>query len=132
MKKVDLENFASEIASQLLNYSQDVADETKDAVDEITAEATKIVRENAPVSDTKRKGKYKRSIKNDKVHESTLDKEKIIYANGKEYRLTHLLEKGHLTRNGKRTKAHPHFEYGDEYIEKNFEKKLVSKVQKIK
>lgn len=133
MKKVNVDNLANAIFQQLKDYSEDVTDITKDVVDEVAKEATVIVKDNAPVSPRgKRKGKYKRSIKNDISFESITERTRVVHAGGKEYRLTHLLEKGHLTRTGGRTKAQPHFKYGDEYIEKNFEKKLVSKVQKIK
>lgn len=48
----------------------------------------------------------------------------IIHQNNKNYRLTHLLEFGHTTRNGTRTRAFKHIEPVEEYVVKQFQKEV--------
>lgn len=54
----------------------------------------------------------------------------IIYQNGKTYRLTHLLEKGHETRTGTRTRAFKHIEPVAEYVSQRFSKEVEEIIKK--
>lgn len=69
-------------------------------------------------------GNYRKSLKLKKTYEDDYTKNITWYASGKEYRLTHLLEKGHATRNGGRTRAFPHIKYGDEYAKSELPKRI--------
>lgn len=58
-----------------------------------------------------------------------LDVEGIVY-NKDHYRLTHLLEFGHATRNGGRTKAFPHIAEVNAFAQKDVLERLREKLQK--
>lgn len=107
-------------------------DEVKQTLDETTkAVSTKgknKVKDAAPVG--VRNGKYKKSISLKKTKGDLNTVEYKIYAKAPEYRLTHLLEKGHAIHNGTgRTKKYPHWSKGQEYIEENFEKEFKERIE---
>ncbi len=122
-KKVKIDDLTKTINGMLSDYSDDVIEETKGVVDEVTKEARKIVRENAPV----KTGKYKRSIKSKKLYESLTEKRNAIYSDGYSG-LTHLLENGHAKTNGGRTRAFPHWKQGNDYIVEQLPKQLKKKI----
>lgn len=129
-KKVKLNQLSKAIDDILETYSDEVINDTKEVVDEVTKEALRITKAHAPIDDRNvdRKGKYKKSIKKITVYESITEKRNIIHASNGEHRLTHLLELGHATVNGGRTKEHPHFKMGNDYVLQNYEKKLKNKL----
>lgn len=96
------------------------------AVESISKEALKAAQDAAPVHQTKssRAGTYKKSIKRKQTRKAEFESEYTIYVAAPEYRLSHLLENGHLTKKGNRTKAIPHFAKGQELADQKLEEEF--------
>lgn len=127
---ITVDELESTISKMLDEYGDEVTNDLNDAVKETAREATKVIREAAPVDqrNVARRGTYKRAITAKQTGKSRDEPEYKIWAS-KEYRLAHLLEYGHQTAKG-RTKAQPHFAKGEEYVKKTFEKKVRDKIEK--
>jgi hypothetical protein len=97
--------------NKILNdYSHDVQEAIQREAEKIAKDGTKKLKSTSPINrkNSVHRGKYSKGwrAKTDKgrgyVHST-------IY-NATDYQLTHLLEDGHLTRNGKKTKPIKHIE----------------------
>lgn len=125
-KKIKANQLSDALSDTLSDYSDEVIRVQKDTIDVISKRAKSIVKKHAPVG---HRGKYKKSIKVKTVYESLTEKRNVIHVEKPEYRLTHLLEKGHKKHGGTgKTKAIPHFIHGQDYIDKNFEKTMKKKL----
>ena len=127
-------DLSKEITDILNSYS----DEVREAVDDTTKqEGYKAVsRVKRAIDSAGIKGnKYKKSITS-KSESGRLYNTVIIHARSPHYRLTHLLENGHVVRNQYgtygRTKARPHWEVAEKETEKAYTDSIVSAVEKIK
>lgn len=139
-KKIRDDELYVEIKACLEEWKGLTHDAMKKAVETVTAEATKIIKENAPVDKkSKRKGKYKRSIKSDVVYEDSHTLRTKIHAGKSEWGLSHLLEDGHKlvghhgTMKGKvigHAKAFPHFSKGEKYAQENLEKEIKKEIER--
>lgn len=113
-------NLEKEISPLLDAY----ADETKKAVhEEVISAAKKAVAELQSTS-PKRTGFYARHW--------TYDEENAIYVtvyNKRDYRLTHLLENGHINSNGTRTKAIVHIEPVADMIESELQENIAARLK---
>lgn len=137
--KVSSEKLSDEVKKSLTEYRKLSVDVLKETIDEVSQEAVNVAKDAAPVdSGTKRKGKYKKSLKADTEFEDSHSKRKKIWASGHEYSLSHLLEKGHDlvghrgSAKGKRigsTGKFPHFDQAEKYVEENFEDTLKKKME---
>lgn len=119
---IDIGEIAKTIARELNTYTRDVADGVKAAVDTTSKELLENTRADAPV----RTGDYKKAMRVKTLHESDYEKRNRWYVDPKtgEYRLSHLLEKGHAKRGGGRVKAYPHIENNREKAEARFTERV--------
>lgn len=105
-------------------YSTDVQKNVETALKRVGEEARIKVKATSP----KRTGKYQRGWKvdfqNRNGHISC-----VVHQNGKNYRLTHLLEHGHKSRNGGRVKAQPHIAAVEEWAEREALKAITEAVK---
>lgn len=112
-----IDDLANEIKKTLEDYSK-VGEKTLKEAAEIGAKEAMSELKAGNYED--RRGKYRKSFKVEKSNNG-----KKVAVKSKEYRLTHLLEKGHMTRNGtSRTKAFPHWKKAEEKAIKEYEERI--------
>lgn len=117
---ISIEQLSDTIVQGLATYTQEIAEEVKEAVDETAKELLGNIKAAAP----KRTGQYRKNMKLKTAHESSYEKRVVWYVKGPYYRLTHLLERGHAKRNGGRTKAYPHIAPNEEKAKEAFESRV--------
>lgn len=122
-----IESLADDIANLLQDYSDGVTKGVKKAVDktgkEVNEEIKRHITFNQPTGD------YVKSFALKTTYEDTYSKKKKWYVKAPHYRLTHLLEKGHITKNGRKVRAYPHIEYGEKLAEKNLVEHVKEAIQ---
>lgn len=107
-------NFTQEILRYLKDYTDDVKDEVKKASKEIAKESAQKLKTSSP----KKSGKYRKGWTSKKVNEVQ------VVHNKTRYQLTHLLEKGHASRNGGRVGAIVHIKPVEENAIREFERRI--------
>lgn len=117
---ITIEQLAQEITQAVAEYTEDVEEGIKKKINEVSNKVLKEVKTNYPYKD--RTGEYSKGWRNTKKEKSGVLK-RIIW-NKKHYRRVHLLEFGHLARNGKRVKAYPHLESAYNKHAKNIDKEI--------
>ena len=110
---ISADELSEAIFGELKTFSEEVDEALKDEVDKVTKEAKKSLDNNSVIP--VRTGAYRRGFRIKKVADGMGYRRNRIC--NKEYRLTHLLEKGHATRNGSRTKAYPHWKHAQEIVD---------------
>lgn len=108
--KVSVEDLPRLIAEELENYSEEVNQVVENTITNVAKEALQAVKDSPDLKNIKGNA-YKNSffIKNEyKTRGKNKGFYKLRIAN-KEYRITHLLEHGHVTLSGGRTRAFSHW-----------------------
>ena len=104
-----MSDIAKAIENELTGYTEEIEEIVDAEIDKISMDVVDDLKNNSniPVNT----GKYKKSFYA-KLKSKGRGYNIVIVCN-KKYRLTHLLEKGHITRNGGRTKAYPHWKQAE-------------------
>lgn len=125
MKAKDL---SKEIAKELALFENATLADIEEAAKEVADEACQIVKEQASKHYPK---SYVNSIK--VVKQSKRGKTLIYVSAGDHYRVAHLLEHGHaLVKGGRKLKqveGHPHFEQGENYVDRQYAERVARKVK---
>ena len=118
-------NLAEFVGEALEEYSNDVLQAINETLEETADEAVSELKTAGDFND--RTGKYRKGWAA-KTEGGTLGIQNQIVHNKKHYRLTHLLEYGHLTRNGNRTRAFPHIASVEESLGDKVEQRMKEKL----
>ena len=100
-RTIGIDDLGEAIARELTIYSQNVITGIKDEAKSHIKQLVKDTKATAPVGH--RSKHYRDSIKSKKTMETDRAIEFTWYVDGSDYRLSHLLEKGHALRDGGRT-----------------------------
>lgn len=130
-KTIQVDDLQKAITDYLENYKEDIDEDVVETVDEVTKKARDELKQ---VSRQKFKlhGRHDPyymgwSIKLSKKRTGTYHK--VIW-NKTNYQLTHLLEFGHATRNGGRTRAVPHIQPIEQKYQVEFMDKLKQRIRR--
>ena len=120
MAKINIDMLANEILKDLDIFQKATIEIVKNAVDRSAQMTVQDLKDTSPRRKTKG-GKYAESwaTKRDRNLNGRLKYSRVVYSQAPEYRLTHLLEKGHASRNGGRVGAKTHIEPAEQTAIKN-------------
>ena len=107
-------DLASLIAKELAAYSKEVEEEVDEIAEDVAEETVQELKENSP----KRYGKYRRSWRKKKLETGSYVVYNVVAS------LTHLLEKGHLSRNGGRVAGIVHIKPAEENAIETFQQRI--------
>ena len=108
------DELANAIIENLENYSESVDETVKNTVNAVSEEALQAIKDSPSIQHLSGYSYAKRFYAK-KLRAAGSDKWNyriVIAMKAPDYRLTHLLENGHATRNGGRTRAFPHWVNG--------------------
>lgn len=130
--KIKPQELADTVAKLLEEYNEQVIEVMNEEGRKVAKEGAKELKQISPNSKRTRgtRTKYNKSWST-KEDKAPINAKKMgaantntIFSEDPNYRLTHLLEKGHLTRNGKRTKSYPHASITEKNVISKFSKNV--------
>ena len=119
-------NLEEDIKRILDEYALQVSTATKDAVKAVAQESVKKLKNTSP----KKSGKYAKGWTY-RIEAGAVDVSATVYGGKKTYPLAHLLENGHLMRNGKRGGQRVHIKPVEEWAIAELERKIREEVEGI-
>lgn len=119
---VSIDQLGEAISRELTLYSQSVIDGVKKEAKKSINRLVKDTKATAPVGN--RKKHYRDSITSRKLSENDRSVTYVWYVKGSDYRLSHLLERGHALRDGGRVS-------GTHFIEKASDPILLEYIQAV-
>ena len=128
-KTIKPEELQNVLKDYLENYVEDITEDVEEKTDTLTKEAVNELKQISPRGHGARKTPYYKGWRRQKGRENKGKYTVKIY-NGTNYQLTHLLEFGHATRNGGRTRAIPHIRPTEEKYSKLYEKQITTVIRR--
>lgn len=123
MGAVNIDKLSLTILKELEVYKANTVETVKEAVTKTAKETVAELKRISPKGATK---KYSKSwaYKRDRDLRGKWRYSMVVYSKRPNYRLTHLLEHGHATRNGGRVPAQPHIQTAEQKAIELLEKYL--------
>jgi len=118
---VQIKDLDEVIEQTLTLYHQEINESIDEASNEAVKALVKRTRATAPVG---ARGSFKKKIAGKLLKKSRNGSTYVWYVKAPDHRLTHLLVKGHATRNGDRTKADPFLSNALKEVLPDYEKKV--------
>jgi hypothetical protein len=125
-RPIQVDNLSAAINNELKLYSSEVVAGMKKANDKCMKEFVEDTKRDAPRG---RRQKYYKNITSKTTLDTPNRKVNTWYVKDPEYRLTHLIKNGHVTRKGGRTKKNDFIDKNYEKLEKDFEKEVKEVIQ---
>lgn len=127
-KAIDVSLLNKELMKYLEEYKEDIDEEVEKVTNKVGKEAVAELKQISP------KGARKEYCKGWRLKKNKLGRNKytVKIHNKTDYQLTHLLEFGHATKNGGRTKPQPHIRPTEEKYSKEFERELKREIGGLK
>ena len=121
--QISIDGLADAIMKELEQYAEITNESVKAGTKKVTQNAVRELKTTSP----KQAGDYAKSWKSKVISENSHSIKSVIYAGDGQYRLTHLLEKGHAKRGGGRVQGQPHIAP----VEKLCIDKLMEEIKKL-
>lgn len=123
------EELAEVVNKYLTNYAENIEENVKKTTDSLTKQAVQELKAKSPKSNHGRKKSYYKGWAK-QTSQKNKNKYVIKIHNKTNYQLTHLLEFGHTTRDGGRTKAIPHIRPIEKKYNELYEKTIITTIQR--
>lgn len=124
---MEIKGLAEAISDALEEYNEKVIMVTKKSVDETAKEVNMEIKNHCTFGGN---GEYIKAFALKTIFDNKYGKGRTWHVKAPYYRLTHLLEKGHLDRSGVgRARAFPHIKYGEKYAIANLPQKIREKLK---
>ena len=127
-KTVQASEIDFELYKILSTYNKDVTEATKKAVDTVADGVMREIKSHITWNDKV----YSKSFTLTTVYNNDKGKYVIWHVKNPHYKLTHLLELGHITRDGTTySKKFPHVQYGQQYAYNNLLNEVKGRIEQI-
>lgn len=127
--KVIGKRFAKEVKKIIQEYGTEVSSEVFKVIPIIAEDAKDDVVAGIDSQDLILTGDYKKSWIYEKIPAGRLEETYVVRAESPEYRLTHLLEKGHAKAGGGRVPAYPHIKPAETKAIQKLEERVVEVIE---